>query len=67
MILTQSLADIDRIYSQNDRKSMFNNFKFTCVLEARDIDTQNSFLRLLDIKKLKKRVFHQVQMALQKQ
>lgn len=55
MILTQSLADIDRIYSQNDRKSMFNNFKFACVLEARDIDTQKFFSEIIGYKKVKKK------------
>lgn len=55
MILTQSLADIDRIYSKDDRKSMFSNFKFTCVLEARDIDTQKFFSEIIGYKKVKKK------------
>lgn len=55
MILTQSLADIDRIYSKDDRISMFNNFDFICVLSARDIDTQKFFSEIIGKKKIQKK------------
>lgn len=50
MVLTQSLADLDLVYSQEERKAMMNNFKFKLVLGADDTDTQEYFAKLIGYK-----------------
>lgn len=40
MLLTQSTADLDLIYSRDERMSMLNNFAYKAILSASDTDTQ---------------------------
>lgn len=40
MLLTQSTADIDLVYSHDERMSMLNNFAYKAILSASDADTQ---------------------------
>ena len=47
MVLVQSMADLDMIYGENERKSMMNCFLFQIVLGADDADTQDYFSRLI--------------------
>lgn len=47
MILTQSMADIDLIYSQKEREAMLNNFNYKVVLGASDTETQEYFAKLI--------------------
>lgn len=42
-VLTQSLADLDLVYSVNERKAILDNAKYTVVLSAQDPDTQRYF------------------------
>lgn len=53
MILTQSLADLDRIYSVPERKSMLGNFKHLIILGERDPDSQEAIAKMIG-KKLEK-------------
>ena len=55
IILTQSLADIDGIYSKDERVSMFDNFTFKCILGAYDVTTQELFSKLIGYKKINKK------------
>ena len=47
MVLTQSMADIDEIYSRDTRMSMLNNFAYKVVLSAGDTDTQKYYADLI--------------------
>lgn len=47
MVLTQSIADLDAVYSTNYRKSMMNNFAFKVILSASDTDSQRYFSDLI--------------------
>lgn len=47
MVLTQSMADIDELYSRDTRMSMLNNFAFKAVLSAGDSDTQRYYADLI--------------------
>lgn len=47
MVLTQSIADLDMMYGQAERKSMLANFKYIAVLSASDSDTQEYLARLV--------------------
>ena len=47
MVLTQSMADIDELYSRDSRMSMMNNFSFKVVLSAGDADTQRYYADLI--------------------
>ena len=46
VVLTQSLADLDLMYSKNERIAMLNNFKYKVVMSASDVDTQEYFSKL---------------------
>lgn len=46
-ILTQSLIDIDLVYSQNERKAILDNCKYIVVLEAKDNGTREYFSNLV--------------------
>lgn len=47
MILTQSLADINLIYSKEECDAMMNNFSYKVVLGASDTETQEYFAKLI--------------------
>lgn len=47
MILTQSLADIDRIYGTITRNVLMNNFRVKIVLNCSDSDSQQWFSRII--------------------
>ena len=47
MVLTQSMADIDELYTRESRMSMMNNFAFKVVLSAGDTDTQRYYADLI--------------------
>lgn len=47
MILTQSLADIDRIYGTVTRNVLMNNFRVKIVLNCSDSDSQQWFSRII--------------------
>lgn len=55
MVLTQSMADIDLIYGENERKAMMNNFPFKVILGADDTDTQEYFAKLIGYEKTTKK------------
>ena len=46
-ILTQSLIDIDLVYSQNERKAILDNCKYIVVLDAKDNGTREYFSNLV--------------------
>lgn len=46
-IITQSLADLDRIYGETERKAMLNNFLYKAILGAGDTDTQEYFAKMI--------------------
>ena len=54
MVLTQSMADIDEIYSRDTRMSMMNNFAFKIILSAGDTDSQRYYADLIGKKEVKK-------------
>lgn len=47
IVLTQSIADIDALYTHDYRKSMMNNFSFKVILSASDTDSQRYFAELI--------------------
>lgn len=47
LVLTQSMADIDELYTRETRMSMMNNFAFKVVLSAGDTDTQRYYADLI--------------------
>lgn len=47
MILTQSMADIDELYTRDTRMSMLNNFAYKVILSAGDTDTQRYYADLI--------------------
>lgn len=47
MLLTQSNADIDLIYSKEERTSMINNFKYKVILSAEDTESQKFYADLI--------------------
>ena len=54
MVLTQSMADIDELYTRETRMSMLNNFAFKVILSAGDTDTQKYYADLIgQVDKLK--------------
>ena len=59
MILTQSLADMDLIYSEKERNSMINNFKFKVVLSAEDTESQRFIADLIGKKKSEDNPIHE--------
>lgn len=46
-ILTQSLVDIDLVYSENERKAILDNCKYIVVLGAKDNGTREYFSNLI--------------------
>lgn len=46
-ILTQSLVDIDLVYSENERKVILDNCKYIAVLNANDNSTREYFSNLI--------------------
>lgn len=51
MVVTQSMAALDRLYGEITRKDMLNNFSFKVVLHAGDADTQNEIAKMIGHKK----------------
>lgn len=47
MVLTQSMADIDELYTRDTRMSMLNNFAYKVILSAGDTDTQRYYADLI--------------------
>ena len=47
MLITQSNADIDLIYSKEERTSMINNFKYKVILSAEDTESQKFYADLI--------------------
>lgn len=47
MVLTQSMADIDELYTRESRMSMMNNFSFKVILSAGDTDSQKYYSDLI--------------------
>ena len=47
VLLTQSCADLDRVYGENERRSILNNVRYKCVLGMADIDEQRYFSALI--------------------
>jgi type IV secretory pathway TraG/TraD family ATPase VirD4 len=45
MMFTQSLADLDLIYGQAERRAMLDNYAYTVILSATDPDTAEYFSR----------------------
>ncbi len=54
MPLTQSLADVDLIYGDRERKAMLDNFAYKVVLSASNTETQEYFAKLIGYEKEKK-------------
>ena len=52
-VITQSLADLDRIYGETERKAMLNNFLYKAILGAGDTDTQEYFAKMIGHKQEK--------------
>lgn len=52
-VITQSLADLDRIYGEIERKAMLNNFLYKAILGAGDTDTQEYFAKMIGHKQEK--------------
>ena len=50
MLLTQSMADIDELYTREARMSMMNNFAFKVILSAGDTDSQKYYADLIGMK-----------------
>ncbi len=53
-ILTQSLADIDLIYSENERKVILDNSQYIVVLSANDNSTREYFSNMIGKETVKK-------------
>ena len=47
MVLTQSMADVDELYTRESRMSMMNNFAYKVILSAGDTDTQRYYADLI--------------------
>lgn len=47
MVLTQSLADLDMIYGQDERKAMLGNFRLVVLLGCKDAETQDYFSKTI--------------------
>lgn len=47
MVLTQSMSDIDELYTRESRMSMMNNFAFKVILSAGDTDSQKYYADLI--------------------
>lgn len=56
IVLTQSIADIDALYTHDYRKSMMNNFAFKVILSASDTDSQRYFAELIGKEDTEKQV-----------
>lgn len=52
-VITQSLADLDRVYGETERKAMLNNFLYKAILGASDTDTQEYFAKMIGHKQEK--------------
>ena len=52
-VITQSLADLDRIYGEIERKAMLNNFLYKAILGAGVTDTQEYFSKMIGHKQEK--------------
>ncbi len=50
-IVIQSLAQLDKIYGQNDRKIILDNCQFQAILRANDAETQQYFSSLIGTKR----------------
>lgn len=50
--LTQSLADVDLVYGEAERRAMMTNYRFKIILGADDSDTQEYFARLIGKKEV---------------
>ena len=53
MLVTQSMAAIDRLYGETTRKDMLNNFSYKVILHAGDADTQMEVAKMIGHKKEK--------------
>ena len=53
MIVTQSMAALDRLYGEITRKDMLNNFSYKVILHAGDADTQTEIAKMIGHKKEK--------------
>lgn len=47
LLLTQSLADLDRVYNRESRQSMLNNLRYKLILGMSDLDEQKYFSALI--------------------
>lgn len=47
MIVTQSMASLDRLYGEITRKDMLNNFSYKVILHAGDADTQIEIAKMI--------------------
>lgn len=47
LLLTQSLADLDRVYGRDSRQSMLNNLRYKLILGMSDLDEQKYFSALI--------------------
>lgn len=54
MVLTQSLADLDLIYGEKERRAMLENFDFKAILACGDTDTAKYFSDLAGEQVVKK-------------
>ncbi|MDY6037494.1 MAG: type IV secretory system conjugative DNA transfer family protein [Eubacterium sp.] len=54
-ILTQSLADIDLVYSEKERKVILDNSRYIAVLSATDNSTREYFSNLIGKQEVKKK------------
>lgn len=54
MALTQSLADLDLIYGEKQRRAMLENFEYKAILGCGDVDTMKYFSDLAGEKFVKK-------------
>jgi type IV secretory pathway TraG/TraD family ATPase VirD4 len=57
MMFTQSLADLDLIYGQAERRAMLDNYAYTVILSATDPDTAEFFSRKAGEHKVVKRSY----------
>ena len=51
LVISQSMADLDRVYGETERKSMMANYRYQVVLGAADTETQEYFAKLIGHKK----------------
>lgn len=54
-VLTQSLVDLDLVYSQNERKVILDNCKYIAVLNANDNSTREYFSNLIGKENIKQK------------